>query len=95
MKENLYPLGIIDDLYIRGLVDEDRAELIRKKPRCEMVNSTLRNIVRRVDGPDMLSKLISVLKETNILLTDEQQNIAARNRFARQKGYGEKNICLL
>lgn len=72
-----------------GLVDEDRADIIREKPRREMVNSTLRNIIRRIDRPEMLEKLLSVLKKAKVFFWEELKDIVVVKPLARQQEYGE------
>lgn len=88
LNENLYPYGIlIDELHIGGLVDEDRADIIREKPRREQVYLTLRNIIRRIDGPEILSKLLSILKKENSFIVEQLLNTSKQK--ARAKHYGE------
>lgn len=89
LKKNFNPPNIIDELYNGGFVDEDRAEIIKEKPRREMVYSTLRNIVRRIDQPETLSELISILKRANLFFPEELKDIAARKPFAVSNEYGE------
>lgn len=95
LKENFNPLGIIVNLYRCGLVDEDRKEIIEEKSRREMVDLTLRNIVRRIDGEILLSKLKDILNGVNLSLTSEQQDIAEQNRFEEENDCGEKKGPLL
>lgn len=88
LNENLYPYGIlIDELHIGGLVDEDRADIIREKPRREQVYLTLRNIIRRIDGPEILSKLLSILKKENSFIVEQLLNKSKQKAKAKQ--YGE------
>ncbi|CAC5424550.1 unnamed protein product [Mytilus coruscus] len=93
LNENLYPYSIlIDELHNGGLVDEDRADIIREKPRREQVYLTLRNIIRRIDRPEMLSKLISILKKENNFIAEKLWGKSNKKAVPRAKQYDFRQL---
>lgn len=92
LKENFDPFHIIDKLYNNGLVDEDRGEIIRAKPRIEQVYSVLTNIWRKVDRPKMFETFINILKEENNFIADELQKKTTNNAVGRDQNNGENKF---
>lgn len=92
LMENFDPFHIIDKLYNSGLVDEDRGEIIRAKPRREQVYSVLTNIWRRVDRPEMFGKFITILKEENNFIADELQKKTTNNAVGSDQNNGENKF---
>lgn len=93
LTENFYlHTNLIDELCSCGLVDDDRAESIKEKPRRKQVYSTLRNIVRRIDGYEVFSKFMSILgKESSFIVAQLKaaSHKSNRSNFARAKKCGE------
>lgn len=92
LKENLYPhSNLIDELCSSGLIDEDRAESINDQPRREQVYLILRNIVRRIDGPERFSKCISLLDKESSFIAEKLKETS--HKSVQSSFCGEKNCC--
>lgn len=89
LKDNFNPFYIMDDLLKNGLIDNDREEIVREKPRREQVDSTLRNIVRRIDRREMFLKLISVLKKEDSFIADKLQEKTTDEPLRKNFQWGE------